>query len=141
MGPGYWKEKIKGRELWFLLRIMVVWSSWGCRDTLKSHISSMSCCTWNIREVSAPSKAKIIGQWIHVHKLWLVGLLETRVKSANIGKIASVIDASWTWVHNGHLHNKVRILPGWASAYLEVLVIQSHLQFLHCKVTVKHSGD
>ena len=59
-----------------------------------------------------PSQAKIIGQWIRDHKLCLVGLLETRVKSANIGKIASVIDALWTWVHNGHLHNKVRILLG-----------------------------
>ena len=69
-----------------------------------------------MRGIGNPSKAKHIGKRIRDHKLGLVGLLESRVKCANIAKVTSGVHFFWNWVHNGHYHNHVRILLGWAPA-------------------------
>ena len=57
-----------------------------------------------------PLRPRLLASEFVIIKFCLVDLLETRVKSAIIRKIASVIDTSWTWVQNRHLHNKVIIL-------------------------------
>lgn len=69
----------------------------------------------------------------------LVGLLETRVKHQSIDKVTALIASSWSWVHNGQFHNRVRLLIGWDPSLLDVIVTHCHLQCMLCKVTVKHS--
>ena len=87
----------------------------------------MNCATWNVRRVSASPRAKVVCRWLKEHDVGLVGLLETRVKTSHINKLAGNIDRSWNWTHNGQLLNKVRILVGWIPDLVKVQVAIVHL--------------
>ena len=90
-------------------------------------------------EICEASKAMRIGKWLKSNKVCLVGLLETRVKGHNIARVAHFISKSWRWDSNKQFHNRVRILLGWNHDKLEILVVKPYLQFMHCKVTIRHS--
>ncbi|KAK9723972.1 hypothetical protein RND81_05G038200 [Saponaria officinalis] len=90
----------------------------------------MKLAFWNIRGVNRPSKQQELRHFLLKHKVNMMGLVETRVKTQNAGIIgAKLFGHNWGLVNNYQYHPNGRIWLAWniASINFEVLYLSAQL--------------
>jgi len=65
-----------------------------------AHIAS-----WNVSGFNWPNKQEDIKLFLQFYNVGLIGLLETKIKSQKVDKIASNIFRGWNWVNNFSISN------------------------------------
>jgi len=65
-----------------------------------SHIAS-----WNVRGLNWPNKQEDVKLFLHLRKVGMVGLLETKIKSQKVDQITANIFPGWEWVNNASISN------------------------------------
>ena len=53
--------------------------------------------SWNIRGLNWPNKQEDLKIFLHSNKVGLIGLMETKVRVENDGKIAARLFPRWKW--------------------------------------------
>lgn len=61
---------------------------------------SMKIACWNVRGINIYAKQRALKDFIAYHRLNVLGILETKVKSLNKEKIKMVICPNWEIVEN-----------------------------------------
>ncbi|KAK9681949.1 hypothetical protein RND81_10G039200 [Saponaria officinalis] len=90
----------------------------------------MKLAFWNIRGVNRPSKQQELRHFLLKHKVNMMGLVETRVKTQNAGIIgAKLFGHNWGLVNNYQYNPNGRIWLAWnkASINFEVLYLSAQL--------------
>ena len=90
--------------------------------------------SWNIRGLNWPNKQEDVKLFLQLNNIGLIGLLETKVKSQKVSKIAKNIFRGWEWANNFNISNG-RIWVAWKPSLYRVTIQEKSDQFIQCKVT------
>ncbi|KAJ6398744.1 hypothetical protein OIU77_019506 [Salix suchowensis] len=83
--------------------------------------------------LNTPKKQKLIQQWISKNSLNIVGLLETRIRPANMEAVETGLGlANWKFISNAHMAPLCRILVGWNMEKADISMVHSASQCLTC---------
>ncbi|XP_074271245.1 uncharacterized protein LOC141595173 [Silene latifolia] len=93
----------------------------------------MKVSSWNIRGCNDPLKLQEIKDFLWVNKLDILGVLETKIKQRNYGRIISSYLTLGSCC-NLEPRSNGRILLLWNVSTVVVTPIQVHPQFMHCEV-------
>ncbi|KAJ9541737.1 hypothetical protein OSB04_028243 [Centaurea solstitialis] len=65
---------------------------------------------------------------------------ESHLSSVSLGSVVSSVFGRWSWISNQSicLHG-TRVILAWNSAVMDVMVIEAHVQFIHCEIRMR--GD
>ena len=85
----------------------------------------INLCTWNVRGLNDPQKAREIKKFIEINKLQMVGLVETKVRPHNSGKVQKRLKKGWHWINNNAASSRGRIWIGWNPVEVMVLGVQA----------------
>ena len=85
----------------------------------------MNLACWNIRGLHLPHKQDEILSLIHVNKLSIIGILETKVKRQSFPNIAKDLLRGWKVVSNHHCHHNGRIWIMWNPDIVDVDILLS----------------
>ncbi|KAL9230664.1 hypothetical protein vseg_005987 [Gypsophila vaccaria] len=97
----------------------------------------VSICVWNVRGLNSSSKQKEVCSLLQSNKCGLVGLLETRVKSNALNKVAGIFCHHWSLVTNNSCHPGGRIWILWKPGEFCLNVLSSAPQWIHCECLFK----
>ena len=92
----------------------------------------ISC--WNIRGLNQPQKQKEIARLIHVMKIDVFGIVETKVKTLNQDKINQNMMPHWCFVTNGQADSPGRIWVGWNPDNIKLIVLLNQPQMIHVRI-------
>ncbi|KAK9714227.1 hypothetical protein RND81_06G080100 [Saponaria officinalis] len=92
---------------------------------------------WNIRGLNSLTKQKEIKWFLHKNKVELFGLLETKIRSSGINKLAAVLGSSWSFCTNYSCNEKGRVWLLWNLGGFHVQGVECDAQcvYLKCNVT------
>ncbi|XP_020259351.1 uncharacterized protein LOC109835749 [Asparagus officinalis] len=93
----------------------------------------MTMLIWNVRSMNNVGRRRDIKRHIHSLKPNVVGLLETKVKSAKAYRITKCIPSHWSYCNNYTASNKGRIWVAWDADVWNGTVISVTLQ----QITIK----
>ncbi|KAJ9561560.1 hypothetical protein OSB04_006720 [Centaurea solstitialis] len=95
---------------------------------------------WNIRGLNAPEKQREVKSFIRLNDISLFAVLESHLSSVSLGSVVSSVFGRWSWISNQSicLHG-TRVILAWNSAVMDVIVIEAHVQFIHCEIRMR--GD
>ena len=93
-----------------------------------------SIASWNVRGLNWPNKQEDVKLFLQQNNVGLIGLLETKVKRQNVGKIAANIFRGWEWANNFAISNG-RIWVAWRPRDYSVNILEISEQFIHCEAT------
>ena len=96
----------------------------------------MNLACWNIRGLHLPHKLDEIHSLVHVNKVSIIGILETKVKRKSFPVIAKDLLRGWKVVSNHHCHYNGRIWVMWNPDIVDVDILLSSSQIMHLAVTV-----
>jgi len=96
--------------------------------------------SWNVRGLNWPNKQEDIKLFLQIHKVGLIGLLETKVKLHKTDYIANNIFPRWKWKHNFHLNLKGRIWMAWNPAVYQVDILSMSDQYIHGMALQLHTN-
>lgn len=90
-----------------------------------------------MRGLNEPPKVKGVKCFLTNHNVHVCGLFKTRVEENN--QISKCVDfgSNWSWVANNSFNRKGRIQVGWHNAFVELHIIFSNSQIIHCRITGK----
>ncbi|XP_074307933.1 uncharacterized protein LOC141642861 [Silene latifolia] len=94
----------------------------------------MKVSSWNIRGCNDPLKLQEITDFLWVNKLDILGVLETKIKQRNYGRIISSYFSNLGSCCNLDLQSNGRILLLWNLSTVVVTPLHVHSQFIHCEV-------
>ncbi|XP_071704822.1 uncharacterized protein [Rutidosis leptorrhynchoides] len=91
--------------------------------------------SWNIRGMNTKNKKNEIRDLLKNEQLSLVSVLETHLNKNTINDLCGSIFGGWNWVSNvSHSPNCCRIVVGWNSSKLNVMVLHMSRQTILCLV-------
>ena len=91
---------------------------------------------WNIRGLNFSPKQKEIRDFINTNSLCIVAILESHVHSKNLNKVCCSIFGNWRWSSNNKEESdKARIIIGWDSSFIDVVILDWSDQVVHCAVS------
>ncbi|XP_021850220.2 uncharacterized protein [Spinacia oleracea] len=97
----------------------------------------MNICTWNVRGLNEPRKAVEIRRFLNKQSINVVSLIETRVRIGNKEKVQKRFGVQWTWFCTYSHSPKGRIWIGWQPADVDLQILSSSDQFVHCWVVTR----
>ncbi|KAJ9555234.1 hypothetical protein OSB04_009848 [Centaurea solstitialis] len=69
-------------------------------------------------------------------------IVESKVSQENLGSICDSVFRSWSWVSNiACCDAGARVILAWDMCSLDIVLIESHAQYLHCLVRIKGIDD
>lgn len=89
---------------------------------------------WNVRGINSIRKQLEVKQYIQ-STIGIIGLLETKVKSKNLGMLYQRMFNGWCFTSNSSLIDKGRILLAWKSTSFHLNICQCSEQYIHCFLT------
>jgi len=89
--------------------------------------------SWNVRGLNWPNKQEDVKLFLQSNNIGLIGLLETKIKSQKVCKIAQNIFSGWEWANNFDISNG-RIWVAWKPNLYKVTIQEQSDQYMHCKV-------
>ena len=98
----------------------------------------MDICTYNIRGLN--NKQSFVKDFINLHQLSFIALLETRVKEPSAQSISKFISPNFTWMFNYSHHRNGRIWVGFNANIWNVLFVSCSAQHINCSVRHLNSG-
>jgi len=90
--------------------------------------------SWNVWGLNWPNKQEDVKLFLQLNNIGLIGLLEAKIKSQKVSKIAENIFRGWEWANNFAISNG-RIWVAWKPSLYRVTIQEKSDQFIHCKVT------
>ncbi|GKB51601.1 RNA-directed DNA polymerase, eukaryota, reverse transcriptase zinc-binding domain protein [Tanacetum coccineum] len=97
-----------------------------------------SIASWNIRGMNQTPKQNEVREVILENHLSVCAILESHVASSKLDKLCSRVFWNWNWTSNGNLCNKgSRIILGWNSDVVNIMVISQSDQVMHTQVIFK----
>ncbi|XP_074277741.1 uncharacterized protein LOC141601364 [Silene latifolia] len=90
---------------------------------------------WNVRGLNKWNKKGDIRRFLHINKVSLFGLVETRVKIKNNDRIQARFSSPWKVIDNSEVKDSGRIWLLWDSSQIMVSCIRKDLQVIHAQVT------
>jgi len=95
---------------------------------------------WNLRGLNDPLKQKAAKLFLRNNEISLMGLIEHKVKEPNIEKTLRSICPQWQHTHNSSHAPIGRILVCWNPHILNVKVLHTTSQLIHCEVSSTLDG-
>lgn len=90
---------------------------------------------WNIWGLNSPQKQKIIRDWGLKNMLGIIGLLETKVVSANMEAVITKLQLpTWKFVSNVTASSSGRVMVGWDPTIFRISCLHSSDQWMTCDV-------
>lgn len=89
---------------------------------------------WNVRGMNNAAKHIEVGSYLNRIKVCFADLFETRIKSINARRIQSRLGRKWSFLDNYRHHGNGRIWVLWDKDKVNVQLIGSSYQYLHCMV-------
>ncbi|KAL0288694.1 UNVERIFIED_CONTAM: hypothetical protein Sradi_7092900 [Sesamum radiatum] len=100
--------------------------------------SMIPLACWNVRGLNRRDHQLAVSDLVDEFHLKLVGLLETRVAPSNVTYVQSCILHGWNWfVDPGGPGNRIWIT--WDNSEVNVDILATHDQFIHCRVHLLRS--
>ena len=90
---------------------------------------------WNIRGLNDPMKQAEVRRFFHDEKLSFCGLVETKVNEANVKGVFCAINSSWKVYYHSGISQVSRIWVCWNPCDIDVSVISSSEQAIHCRIS------
>ena len=90
----------------------------------------------NVRGLNHGDKQKLVKEFIVVHKVGLVALLETRIKTQNMGRMYLNMFSNWCFKTNSSWHHGGRIVIAWNALIFHVNILFCSSQIMHLQVEV-----
>lgn len=98
----------------------------------------MIYCTWNVRGLNNPQKIKEVRKFVEKCGASFVGLVETKVKNSKIHLVQQKLNRDWQWFTNNNDQEIGRIWIGWNPSDLQVSILDSSDQMVHCEAHIPH---
>ncbi|XP_062099632.1 uncharacterized protein LOC133805461 [Humulus lupulus] len=95
---------------------------------------------WNVRGLNKTSKQREVMRMISNKRIGFVSLLETRVKTSNMGSLYLNMFKGWCFTSNLTHHPNGRIVVAWNPYSFDVDIRGSSSQWMHFLVSIKN-GD
>ncbi|KAJ9536472.1 hypothetical protein OSB04_un000353 [Centaurea solstitialis] len=97
--------------------------------------SMIHAACWNIRGLNSPEKQREVKSFLRDHNINLFAVLESHLSSESVVSVVSNVFGRWMWVSNQSvsLHG-TRIIIAWDADFMDVMVLESHAQFMHCEI-------
>ncbi|KAJ9566332.1 LOW QUALITY PROTEIN: hypothetical protein OSB04_002298 [Centaurea solstitialis] len=106
----------------------------GAKHTSKS----VNVATWNIRGLNSPEKQREIEMLLRINEVNLFCVLETRINGDTLGTISRRVFGRWNWMSNQNFSpHGTRILVAWDTNVMDVMLLESHAQFLNCEIRIR----
>ena len=100
----------------------------------------LNIAVWNVRGLNKRDHQLAIQDLVSDYRLHFLGILETRVRLNNVMPIQSFLLPQWKWfVDYATIGN--RIWLAWDENIIDVHVLDSGEQFLHCRVTSRTDNE
>ena len=97
-----------------------------------------SIAAWNVRGLNRSLKQKEVRFVIDEHRLSVCAIMESHVDVSNLAKVCRKVCRLWDWTSNGNVCNKgTRILVGWNSDIVDVMVLSQTDQVMHVQINFK----
>ena len=96
------------------------------------------CC--NVRGLNNSDKQVAIKKLISQQQVGLLGLLETRIKTPNMGKVYLKMFSEWCFSNNNPWHAGGRIIIAWKPSIFHVNIVLCTSQIMHLKVELISRG-
>ncbi|KAL0293493.1 UNVERIFIED_CONTAM: hypothetical protein Sradi_6934300 [Sesamum radiatum] len=96
----------------------------------------IKAAVWNVRGLNNVAHQNAVSQLVREHNLHFLGLLETRVRQANVLSIRSHLLRNWNWFDD-YSGPGGRIWLAWNSLEVDVEIIRVETQFIHCRINHK----
>lgn len=90
--------------------------------------------SWNVRGPNTPTKQKEVKLLCNEEEVSLIGLLETKIKSGRIEKLAENMFVGWQYITNLEYLYNGRIWITWRPDYYQVKPISKNAQQVTCEV-------
>ncbi|KAJ9536437.1 hypothetical protein OSB04_un000395 [Centaurea solstitialis] len=104
-------------------------------------VSPLEGC-WNIRGLNASDKQQEVRSFISNSCLHLCIVLESHVRREVLHTVCNNVFRRWPWFSNqANSDVGTRIILAWDLSVIDVVLIESHAQFLHCEVRFRDSDD
>ncbi|XP_062079870.1 uncharacterized protein LOC133784591 [Humulus lupulus] len=91
--------------------------------------------SWNVRGINNRHKQEEVKQMIFSMKVGLVGLLETKIQTQNLGSVFVNMFRGWCLSTNNAWHKGGRIMISWNPGVFTVNILQCTSQLMHLEVT------
>ncbi|KAL1532348.1 hypothetical protein AAHA92_32372 [Salvia divinorum] len=101
----------------------------------------MIVATWNVRGMQQLPRQAAIADFVHKHKIDVVGLLETKLKKQNVEYFLKNKFNEWKAVDNFELINNSRMLLLWNPRRVELEVVSVEEQAIHAKIRCLTSNN
>ncbi|XP_059284882.1 uncharacterized protein LOC132038189 [Lycium ferocissimum] len=100
----------------------------------------MIISSWNIRGLNLPFKQKELKAFMLKNKVSLMAVLETRVKENKVAKVTQTLGVDWQLGFNYNYATNGRIWVGWKPAHLDLTILHTTSQVIHCYVEDKDTS-
>ncbi|KAL2237528.1 UNVERIFIED_CONTAM: hypothetical protein Sindi_0944500 [Sesamum indicum] len=95
---------------------------------------------WNVRGLNKRDHQLAVKDLVSKYRLHFIGILETRVRINNALNIQSFLLPHWKWfVDYASVGN--RIWVAWDANVVDVHILDSGNQFMHCRVTTRADSE
>ncbi|KAJ9536525.1 LOW QUALITY PROTEIN: hypothetical protein OSB04_un000277 [Centaurea solstitialis] len=97
--------------------------------------------TWNIRGLNALDKQAEVKAFLSNNGIQLCAILETHLRDVVLASTCDRLFARWGWWTNYSFSDGgTRIVLAWDVALMDVIVHETHAQFINCEIRIKGSG-
>ncbi|KAJ9536684.1 hypothetical protein OSB04_un000157 [Centaurea solstitialis] len=104
--------------------------------------SKGSVCCWNVRGLNARTKQREVREVIRSKGISICALVETHIRHEVLSATCGSVFGSWKWLSNSNASvGGTRIVLAWDESIGDVMVLDSHAQFLHCFVKLRGMHD
>ncbi|XP_059315374.1 uncharacterized protein LOC132065978 [Lycium ferocissimum] len=95
--------------------------------------------SWNIRGLNRPFKQKELKTFLLKNKVSLLGCLETKIKQDKVRKVRKNLGTEWEVFADYSQEPNGRIWVLWNDQQVQVTILQSNPQMVHCSVKDRNS--
>ncbi|XP_074305664.1 uncharacterized protein LOC141640884 [Silene latifolia] len=95
---------------------------------------------WNVRGFNKKNKQGDVRRFLHINKVGLLGLAETKVKTINITNVQAGLGNNWKFINNNDLHASGRIWLLFDPSHFHMLFIMKDVQAIHVYVEHLQTG-
>ena len=93
---------------------------------------SLHSTIWNVRGINTIKKQLDVKHFTSELVVGVVGLLETKVKPSNLGRLYQRIFNGWCFTSNSSFHEGGRIIVALKASSFKVNILGGSSQYLHC---------
>ncbi|KAJ9536672.1 hypothetical protein OSB04_un000145 [Centaurea solstitialis] len=97
---------------------------------------------WNIRGLNASEKQWEVRSFVSNYSLHVCAILETHLRKEVLHSTCDRLFKRWSWISN-QMYSELgtRIIIAWDNSVVDLMVLESHSQFMHCEIRFLDSHE